>query len=277
MEAGDPAASDSASSRTRTVHRERRSPPPPRSEEVLPGLRAGFDPAEPGSSETLWQAATSDLTSPKWARSEPGRVVVVAPHPDDETLGAGGLLFDLDRRGWSVTVVAVTDGEAAHGPTHARYLQRVRPDEQTRAVSCLSAGAEIIRLAIPDGRVREWQASLENALDAIVHMRDATLLLSTWRGDRHPDHEATGRAAARVAEHAGVAFCEFPIWARHWARPDQLPVAQLCGWHVSRAGLDAKRRAIEAFASQTVVVDDVSILPAHVLMRFLHPIEVLIE
>ena len=275
MDAGDLAASDSASSRTRTGRRGRRSTPPG-SEGVLPKSRGGFDPAEAGSSETLWLAATSDLTSPTWATSEPGRIVVVAPHPDDETLGVGGLLFDLGKCGWAVTVVAVTDGEAAHGPAHATRLRRTRPDEQTRALSYLSPGADIIRLAIPDGHVRERQVSLRNALDAIVRQRDATLLLSTWRGDRHPDHEATGRAAAGVAAHVGVAFCEFPIWARHWARPDQLPVAQLCGWRVSRAGLDAKRQAMDVFASQTLAVDGVSILPAPVLARFLHPIEVLI-
>jgi LmbE family N-acetylglucosaminyl deacetylase len=275
MDAGDLAASDIASSRTRMEHRERRSTPRG-PKEILPELRKSVDPAEAGSSEALWLAAATDLTSPKWAMSEPGRIVVVAPHPDDETLGVGGLLFDLGRCGWSVTVVAVTDGEAAHGPAHAAQLHRIRPDEQTRALSYLSPGAEIIRLAIPDGRVREWQPSLGNALEAIVRMREATLLLSTWRGDRHPDHEAAGRAAALIAEDVGMAFCEFPIWARHWARPDELPGAQLCGWRVSRAGLDAKRKAIDVFASQTVAVDGVTILPAHVLAKFLHPIEVLI-
>ena len=66
-----------------------------------------------------------------------GHVVVVSPHPDDETLGVGGLLAELLARGWSVCVVAVTDGEAAHGrqvPSAARRLARRRRAEQEAAL-----------------------------------------------------------------------------------------------------------------------------------------------
>ena len=42
------------------------------------------------------------------------RVLVVAPHPDDEILAAGGLLVELAARGAEISVLALTDGEASH-------------------------------------------------------------------------------------------------------------------------------------------------------------------
>ena len=45
---------------------------------------------------------------------EGGRAVIVAPHPDDEVLGTGGLLARLGRLGRELRLVAVTDGTASH-------------------------------------------------------------------------------------------------------------------------------------------------------------------
>ena len=61
---------------------------------------------ETGWARTLEQASA-------WIPN-PVPTVVVAPHPDDETLAAGGLIAALTSRGIPVTVVAVTDGEHAY-------------------------------------------------------------------------------------------------------------------------------------------------------------------
>jgi GlcNAc-PI de-N-acetylase len=39
------------------------------------------------------------------------RLLVIAPHPDDETVGAGGAIATARERGWNVTVVFVTSGD----------------------------------------------------------------------------------------------------------------------------------------------------------------------
>lgn len=54
------------------------------------------------------------------------RTLVVAPHRDDETLLAGGLIASQRRRGIDVQVVAVTDGESAYGGADKRLAQRRR-------------------------------------------------------------------------------------------------------------------------------------------------------
>src|ERR1700744_6486567 len=92
--------------------------------------------------EDEWLAVLEDL--PVWA-PPPMPLVVLAPHPDDETLGAGGFIAAQCLDGRDVLVVAVTDGESAYG--YDPNLGRLRESEQRNALACLGVPAEnIIRL-----------------------------------------------------------------------------------------------------------------------------------
>jgi hypothetical protein len=68
------------------------------------------------------------------------RVVVVAPHPDDEIIGSGALLSALSRRGIPIVLIAVTDGEASH-PHSSHWtpqsLMRIRARERRRGLGVL--------------------------------------------------------------------------------------------------------------------------------------------
>ncbi len=68
-----------------------------------------------------------------WQPSE-RPVLVVAPHRDDETLGAGGLIAAQRSRGIEVRVVAVTDGEMAYG-TRLAWANSGRRNKKTRLPS----------------------------------------------------------------------------------------------------------------------------------------------
>ena len=69
-----------------------------------------FDPADSGTPEEEWRQLLQGAQ--EWAPSQ-GPLIVVAPHPDDEVFGPGGLIRCWAAAGQSVTVVSVTDGEAA--------------------------------------------------------------------------------------------------------------------------------------------------------------------
>ena len=124
------------------------------------------------------------------------RVVVLAPHPDDEILGAGGLIQAAARMGRRVAIVAVTDGEASHPGsqwTGERMAARRRRESVT-ALRRLGHAAEVCRVAIPDGRVQEHEHVLTDRLVDLLGPAD--LCVTTWRDDGHPYHDATGRDAA---------------------------------------------------------------------------------
>src|SRR5262245_28993582 len=92
------------------------------------------------------------------------RVMVVAPHPDDETIAVGGLLARLSRAGVPLRVIFVTNGDgypdavtrtvAARNPTSADYLAfgRRREQEALTALARLGVSERDVRfLGFPDG------------------------------------------------------------------------------------------------------------------------------
>ncbi len=204
------------------------------------------------------------------------RAVMVAPHPDDEVLGTGGLLTLLARNGRESRVIAVTDGDASHpGSTawpRARLLRERRIESQhaLRKLGLSDANEVTDRLMLPDGEVSAHVASLTARL--VTLCRPSDLLITTWRLDGHPDHEATGRAVADAAAQVGCRLIEVPIWAWHWSVPGD---HRLPWWRGRRVLLDAeaarrKRDAVRCFSSQLNVdptTDRPPILRASTLAR----------
>jgi LmbE family N-acetylglucosaminyl deacetylase len=207
----------------------------------------------PGTDERTWAAWP-------WLSTLPGAgpiglsgirsAVIVAAHPDDEVLGAGGLISMLAASRARLRLVAVTDGERSHrGHASPGPLARRRTAETDAALRALgSRGTEIIRLKLPDGRLADRQDELAAALGPLVAGFD--LCLAPWDRDLHPDHEAAGRAARGAATGA---FYSFPVWMWHWASPGdpRVPWDEALRVPLAPRTVGRKRAAITCFASQT--------------------------
>lgn len=243
--------------------------------------------ADAGIPESAWQrsrwlAALPSIAVQDWLDGI-ARLVVVSPHPDDEALGCGGLIATARAIGLSVRVVSVTDGEACYPDAPAwppAHLRAVRRQELERALALLGVDADAIdTLDIGDGRVAEREDALVAALTPLLRRGDR--VLTTWRGDAHPDHEATARAVERAAAQCGAEVAQFPVWAWHWLSPDA-PASPLPGAQrllLTPAACRAKAAALACFASQ--LQDDTPgmpapILPPHVLERFDRDFEVVL-
>jgi len=237
-----------------------------------------------GTSADAWRADAALAAVPAIDCAElvgsATRVVIVAPHPDDEVLACGGLLQQLGVMHMPVLIVAVTDGEASHpgSDTWTRTrLQAVRPDETTAALAVLGLDeVPVTRLALPDGGVAPREPDLARALATLIGPGD--LLLTTWRHDGHPDHEATARACATAAGGCGAAVVEAPIWGWHWSGPGDaaMPLDSARRLMLDDATLARKRAALLCFESQ-LVSDAASghdaILTRNTLERLLNPFE----
>lgn len=183
-----------------------------------------------GTTEATWHAwptlRTLDaLALDQWLPVQ-SRLVVVAPHPDDEILCCGGLLRMHADRGGGVFVVAVTDGEASHGEIGSASVRRLASARRVeREVGLARLGLRdivITRLGLPDGAVHRHAASLATRLQKLLQPSD--LAITTWRLDGHPDHEATGAATARACAARHCRHAEAPVWMWHWAWPDDTRV-----------------------------------------------------
>jgi LmbE family N-acetylglucosaminyl deacetylase len=202
----------------------------------------------PGTSEATWRRWPGLRELPVLNPAAWASAVILAAHPDDEVLGAGGVICMLAEAGARLRLVSVTDGEASH-PGHSDPAQLADRRAQERAEALMRLGAadaEVIRLGRPDsglaGREDDLGAELEDLVTGFA------ACLAPWPGDVHADHEAVGRAAARTASRV---VC-YPVWMWHWSRPGdpRVPWRQAVQVPLPEALAHRKQSAIGCFRSQ---------------------------
>jgi LmbE family N-acetylglucosaminyl deacetylase len=209
--------------------------------------------------EAAWLPHLQPL--PEWQPTD-APLLVIAPHPDDETLAAGGLIAAHRSRGLPVTVVAVTDGEHAYAANAG--LAALRREEQTRALARLGVPAEkIIRLGLTDSSVAAHEEQLTQNLASLV--TSGTQIVAPWAKDFHPDHEACARAAQTVAIDAGVPLISYFFWTWHCGTPTHIADLMLRKFPLSPNQLNAKLEALTCHDSQLHHAPETEILPDNLL------------
>ncbi len=200
--------------------------------------------------------------------------VILAPHPDDETLGAGGLIARLRAGGVPVLVLAITDGEGAYADTAG--LDRIRIPEQNEALARLGVAAENTRrLCIPDRKVGEYEDQLVAELAKVL--QPGTHLVAPWQFDFHPDHEAAGRAAIRAAKATSCMLTFYFFWTWHRGTPALLQGLPLRTLPLTQGERAAKLHAIAAHGSQLEHPDGQPILSPRLLEPAQREFEVYIQ
>lgn len=164
---------------------------------------------------------TAALSSRQWRDL---RWLVLAPHPDDETLGAGALIAQTAKAGRLAGLVYLTDGAGSHDA--AQRLAAARRREATRAVQRLAGGRaqRPVHLDWKDAApARPGDPLFERTaryLAALCRRWRVDALAVTAGHEPHCDHEAAAALAyavhARAMRHLVVA--EYLVWAD---RPDQ--------------------------------------------------------
>jgi LmbE family N-acetylglucosaminyl deacetylase len=193
-------------------------------------------------------------------------LIVIAPHPDDESLACGGLIVNACWQEVGAKVVIVSDGAGSH-PNSKTYP----PERLTtlREAEARQAGAELglrpremVFLRLPDRFVPHEGEEAERAINIIagcVAEIGAGSLFVSWRHDPHCDHEASYRIAREVQRRIGnVRLFEYVVWG-HTLAPSTEADPIRGGFRISidPEAMERKRRAIAAHRSQvTTLIDD---------------------
>jgi LmbE family N-acetylglucosaminyl deacetylase len=214
-----------------------------------------------------------------------GSCLILAPHPDDESLGCGGLIAACCAAARPPLVVIVTDGSGSH-PGSRLYppakLAALREAEAAEAVRILGLPAErLVFLRAPDTRAPRAGPAFDAIVQRLaqwVSVHRITTIIAPWRHDPHGDHEATARIGCETARIAPITHLAYPIWG--WTIAVDAPAAETeaRGWRLEiTPHVIAKRHAIAAHASQygQLIVDDPSgfQLPNELLQAFDAPWE----
>ncbi len=217
-----------------------------------------------------------------------GSLMVIAPHPDDESLGCGGTIARKTSQGLPVTVVVVTDGRNSHNSETIKpaELAELRAAELLDAAAALGVGPEDVRLlGFEDGHVPESYDDVVRQIGKLVREVAPNQLLIPSRQDAHRDHRTVhdaARAAVEAATEAGhLVDCQvlsYLIWfwkPEAWVDPDA-SVPRMCAQLLTRpvafmrqigrtrtvVAVDtdrfrtAKRAAVNAHRSQTSNITD---------------------
>jgi LmbE family N-acetylglucosaminyl deacetylase len=213
---------------------------------VAPGARVWARLVLRGRSMTLADASAR------------GPWLIIAPHPDDESLGAGGLLAGIAGVGGHAFVAFLTNGAGSHldapGWTAAR-VARTRAAEGRHALRRLGVSHPPLMLGWPDAdpylpEDSTFQSSVRSLVAWCRHLGVRSIAV-TWGGEPHCDHEAAATLAAAVADRLRAQLYEYLVWG--WTNPDlrsQLRKRQIVSIDTAVA-TPRQRRAIACHRSQT--------------------------
>jgi LmbE family N-acetylglucosaminyl deacetylase len=181
-----------------------------------------------------------------------GRTLVIAPHPDDEVLGAGGTMSRLADQGSEVFVAVVTVGKP---PAYSAESVRQVQAEAREAHGRLGV-SETFWLDQPAAELTETpNRTLNAAIFDIVRKLAPTTLLVPFVGDIHVDHQLVFRAALvasrpHQAEYPGLILAYETLSETNWNAPYLTP-GFLPNVFVDISGqLDRKLEAMRLFGSQ---------------------------
>ena len=146
-------------------------------------------------------------------------VVCIAPHPDDESAGTGGLLALCADGGIPVSVVIVTDGGASH-PGSIEWprerLAALRRAETTAALEVLGVKGPPVFLDLPDAATPTLSPCADDAALAtlVAHLknRQPGVVLTTWRREPHCDHRYAYDLARRAVASQDCRLVEYLVW-----------------------------------------------------------------
>jgi LmbE family N-acetylglucosaminyl deacetylase len=200
-------------------------------------------------------------------------LLVVAPHPDDETIGAWQLISTAMRSRVRVTVIVASDGAASHpGSTRwpAARLVQARRMETRRAMRTLGITPLSIHfLNLADGALDDHPSVLRRALSKLIAHYHPALIVGPLSGDAHGDHRAVARALKAVPR-SGERRVGYQVWPEDQRRRGR------CLVRLDGLAMAQKRRAVRGYRTQTGSITDAVAgftLTSKHLRAFVRPVE----
>lgn len=190
--------------------------------------------------------------------SEGAQLCVIAPHPDDESIGCGGLIAQWTASGRQAEVILLTEGELGSRDARDQSLSETKRQHamktiaKTRrkeaAVAAETLGAELIWFSGPDGALARDVSRLAGELSDHWRVNRPDLIAAPFPADKHPDHAAAARIVAKAAA-ANSLLSTRILGYEVWSAAPVTAVLDITDV------ADIKRAAIARHESQTATTD----------------------
>lgn len=176
------------------------------------------------------------------------RILIIAPHPDDEAIGCGGAIVAHIRNGDQVEIVFLTSGEkGGHGRTEEETLA-LREAESVKAAEILKpTSIEFWRQ--PDGALSVNKAVVERLYKRIASRR-TDMVYVPHEMESHPDHRAAAEIVRRAVQKIRTDKRPMVRMYEVWTPLQRMDIISDITQHV-----EVKRAAVNAYVSQCAEVD----------------------
>jgi LmbE family N-acetylglucosaminyl deacetylase len=179
-------------------------------------------------------------------------LLILVPHPGDESVFCGGLIARLCRRGWPPFVMVLTDGSASDGLNNEAARARLanqRRRETQEALRLLGLPAHRLLMAglferslTADGAPFE---RLVEGVTMVMWARDCNVICAPWESGSGGDVAVAHRVACQVAAGSGVGQVFYGMFRTAGQAASGAP-----GWRLDiTPDLAAKQAAIAAHAA----------------------------
>jgi LmbE family N-acetylglucosaminyl deacetylase len=179
-----------------------------------------------------------------------GRLLVIAPHPDDELLAAGGIMARHQQHGGTIAVIVATDGSRSDPAVDPSTLAIRRRSECAEGLTeLLGHCPPLLFLDAPDGALdaARIDCGAGSGLAGFLGAHPPATIIVTDPADDHPDHKAAfGLAVRLVAAGYGDGLYAAPVGQRLDGAFERTGFSSMpTGWHAP-----TKAAAIACHASQ---------------------------
>lgn len=159
-------------------------------------------------------AATEHAFGPPDKSGDRSSVLVIAPHPDDESIGCGGAIIRHADRGDRVHVVFLTSGERWRDDLTPLDVWAIREPEAEQAARVLGV-ARTSFLRNPDWDVEGHSERALADVVAAIEQEGPAVVYAPHLGEWHPDHRAAWKVAVAAAARCGLeatAVRGYEVW-----------------------------------------------------------------
>lgn len=167
------------------------------------------------------------------------KILVVAPHPDDESIGCGGLILKYHSQ---IDILLVTDGQFGDcsWATEPEEIVRVREHEFLSAMKYAKVN-KVYRLNIPEGALRKYKRKL-----AIFDYSCYDQIYLPNKYESHPDHSAIYKIIRKRLNVRKQDVFQYEVWTPLRYPSHKLDITDR---------IDDKRELIQYYRSQLEGID----------------------
>lgn len=181
------------------------------------------------------------------------RVLIIAPHPDDEVFGCGMLINELTQKRKNIDILILSKGEAAL-PAHIAYpdeIVKVRYGLSIRALACLGVDTnKHLRFSdFPDSRFAEVSLDSRKDIAKYIEEKNPSYIFIPHPLDSSPDHKAASDILEETISSRQSIVFYYCVWMYHNLSLDYIKTLPFANSFSIEGDILKKNQAIDIYIS----------------------------